>query len=197
METTRTAGAHQFRLGLGHPVLEFLATLARRQADPVERLATPEDFQRWLEIAGVAADARCDKRLLVDARELREALYRLVVAAREGRAPAAVDLGLVNAWARKPTPSPQLDSSLGVTRVAPDACRAGLTELARAGIELVAGTQLQLVRNCANPTCSLMFIDQSRPGRRRWCSMERCGNRAKTAAYRERRRRRTAALDRR
>jgi predicted RNA-binding Zn ribbon-like protein len=34
-----------------------------------------------------------------------------------------------------------------------------------------------------------MFIDHSRPGRRRWCSMERCGNRAKTARYRQRRRR--------
>jgi predicted RNA-binding Zn ribbon-like protein len=32
-----------------------------------------------------------------------------------------------------------------------------------------------------------MFIDRSRPGRRRWCSMERCGNRDKTARYRQRR----------
>ena len=188
METAHTTGAQEFRLGLGSPVLEFLATLAGRQTDPVERLGAPEDFVCWLELAGVAAGARCDEKLLAQARVLREALYRLVVAARGGHAPAADDLELINAWAREPTPSPQLDSSLGLTRVAPDACRAGLTELARAGIELVAGPQLQTVRNCANPTCSLMFIDHSRPGRRRWCSMERCGNRAKTAAYRERRR---------
>ena len=188
METAHTTGAQEFRLGLGSPVLEFLATLAGRQTDPVERLGAPEDFVCWLELAGVAAGARCDEKLLAQARVLREALYRVVVAARGGHAPAADDLELINAWAREPTPSPQLDSSLGLTRVAPDACRAGLTELARTGIELVAGPQLQTVRNCANPTCSLMFIDHSRPGRRRWCSMERCGNRAKTAAYRERRR---------
>ena len=188
METAHKTGVQEFRLGLGSPVLEFLATLAGRQTDPVERLGAPEDFVCWLELAGVAAGARCDEKLLAQARVLREALYRLVVAARGGHAPAADDLELINAWAREPTPSPQLDSSLGLTRVAPDACRAGLTELARAGIELVAGPQLQTVRNCANPTCSLMFIDHSRPGRRRWCSMERCGNRAKTAAYRERRR---------
>jgi len=188
METAHTTGAQEFRLGLGSPVLEFLATLAGRQTDPVERLGAPEDFVCWLELAGVAAGARCDEKLLAQARVLREALYRVVVAARGGHAPAADDLELINAWAREPTASPQLDSSLGLTRVAPDACRAGLTELARAGIELVAGPQLQTVRNCANPTCSLMFIDHSRPGRRRWCSMERCGNRAKTAAYRERRR---------
>ena len=188
METAHTTGAQEFRLGLGSPVLEFLATLAGRQTDPVERLGAPEDLVCWLELAGVASGVRCDESLLAQARVLREALYRLVVAARGGHAPAADDLELINAWAREPTPSPQLDSSLGLTRVAPDACRAGLTELARTGIELVAGPQLQTVRNCANPTCSLMFIDHSRPGRRRWCSMERCGNRAKTAAYRERRR---------
>ena len=39
------------------------------------------------------------------------------------------------------------------------------------------------VRTCAG--CSLLFIDRSRPGRRRWCSMDRCGNRDKTARYRE------------
>jgi hypothetical protein len=35
--------------------------------------------------------------------------------------------------------------------------------------------------------CSLLFVDTSRSGRRRWCSMERCGNRAKVAAHRRRR----------
>jgi predicted RNA-binding Zn ribbon-like protein len=32
-----------------------------------------------------------------------------------------------------------------------------------------------------------MFVDTSRPGKRRWCSMELCGNRKKTATYRRRR----------
>jgi predicted RNA-binding Zn ribbon-like protein len=188
MDKTRRAEEHEFRLGLGNPVLEFLATLAGRRTEPVERLATPEDLSRWLELAGVAAGASCDERLLAQAHELREGLYRLVVAARAGSSPAAADLELVNAWARKPAPSPQLDACLRVTLVGPDPCRAGLTELARAGVELLAGTELPRIRDCADPTCSLMFIDHSRPGRRRWCSMERCGNRAKTAGYRKRRR---------
>jgi len=179
---------HDFRLGLGHPALEFVATLAGRQREPFERLAAPDDLSRWLELTGLAAGAQCDAELLRAARELREAIYRVVVAARERAAAEAVDVELVNAWARRPPRSPQLDAALGLFTVGPAPARAALGELARGAIDLVTGRQLARIRNCAGPSCSLMFIDHSRPGRRRWCSMERCGNRAKTASYRRRRR---------
>jgi hypothetical protein len=41
-------------------------------------------------------------------------------------------------------------------------------------------------RDCASETCSGVFIDTSRPGRRRYCMPELCGNRANVAAYRAR-----------
>jgi predicted RNA-binding Zn ribbon-like protein len=119
---------------------------------------------------------------------LREAIFRIVAAARGAQPPDLADLELVNEWARQPTPSPQLDQRLALSLSGPDACRAALAQLARAAVELVAGPDLRRIDNCANPSCSLMFIDHSRPGRRRWCSMERCGNRAKTTRYRQRRR---------
>jgi predicted RNA-binding Zn ribbon-like protein len=43
-------------------------------------------------------------------------------------------------------------------------------------------------RDCASDTCSGVFIDTSRPGRRRYCMPDLCGNRANVAAYRARRR---------
>jgi len=43
------------------------------------------------------------------------------------------------------------------------------------------------VRQCAADDCALMFVDTSRPGQRRWCSMDLCGNRSKTQSYRRRR----------
>ncbi|GAA1528021.1 CGNR zinc finger domain-containing protein [Actinomadura kijaniata] len=46
------------------------------------------------------------------------------------------------------------------------------------------------VRKCANPECVLWFHDVSKNGSRRWCSMEICGNRAKTARFQETHRRR-------
>ncbi|MFF2014095.1 CGNR zinc finger domain-containing protein [Streptomyces sp. NPDC058195] len=39
------------------------------------------------------------------------------------------------------------------------------------------------VRHCANAACVLWFYDVSKNGSRRWCSMEVCGNRAKTARF--------------
>jgi predicted RNA-binding Zn ribbon-like protein len=52
---------------------------------------------------------------------------------------------------------------------------------------LVAG-EWSRVRACANPDCPRLFVDHSRGARRRWCAMAGCGNRAKVAALRARRR---------
>jgi predicted RNA-binding Zn ribbon-like protein len=180
----------EFRFGLGHVALEFLATLASRRGDPYERLGRPDDLGRWLEHAGLAVGVRCDEALLREARTLREAIYRSVEAARSGRSPAAADLEIVNAWAREPRLAPQVDARLALTWSGADPGRAALARLASAAVELLAGPELARVRNCASTTCSLLYIDRSRPGRRRWCSMERCGNRAKTSRYRQARRER-------
>lgn len=49
---------------------------------------------------------------------------------------------------------------------------------------LVSG-ELQRVRKCADPRCSRVFYDGSRNGKRRWCDMKTCGNRAKAARHRK------------
>lgn len=43
------------------------------------------------------------------------------------------------------------------------------------------------VKACEGPTCTLLFADHTRGRARRWCSMAACGNRAKQAAHRHRR----------
>ncbi|MFI7423519.1 CGNR zinc finger domain-containing protein [Nonomuraea sp. NPDC049684] len=42
------------------------------------------------------------------------------------------------------------------------------------------------LRKCANPACVLWFLDVSKNGSRRWCSMEVCGNRAKAGRFNQR-----------
>ncbi|GAA1501851.1 CGNR zinc finger domain-containing protein [Streptomyces synnematoformans] len=44
------------------------------------------------------------------------------------------------------------------------------------------------IRACADSACVLWFYDVSKNGRRRWCSMEGCGNRAKAARFQDRHR---------
>jgi predicted RNA-binding Zn ribbon-like protein len=42
------------------------------------------------------------------------------------------------------------------------------------------------LRVCASETCRWVFVDRSAAGRRRWCDMRTCGNRAKVARHRQR-----------
>jgi predicted RNA-binding Zn ribbon-like protein len=42
------------------------------------------------------------------------------------------------------------------------------------------------LRVCADDTCRWLFVDRSPAGRRRWCDMSTCGNRAKVARHRAR-----------
>lgn len=58
-----------------------------------------------------------------------------------------------------------------------------LAAIARSAAEIIAEGPSAPLRVCANPTCGLFFYDASRTHRRRWCSMSRCGNRHKVAAF--------------
>ena len=54
-------------------------------------------------------------------------------------------------------------------------------------VETVAAGDVDRFRICANDGCRWIFNDASRAGRRRWCDMSSCGNRAKAARHRARR----------
>jgi predicted RNA-binding Zn ribbon-like protein len=70
-----------------------------------------------------------------------------------------------------------------------------LAAIARSAAELVAEGTEAPVRICANPECGLFFYDASRTGRRRWCSMATCGNRAKVAAHSKRQKKNTKSTN--
>lgn len=66
-----------------------------------------------------------------------------------------------------------------------------LAPVAAAAAELLATGDRSRLRRCAADGCGRWFYDVSRNGRRRWCSMARCGNRAKAAAHYRRHRQAT------
>jgi predicted RNA-binding Zn ribbon-like protein len=61
-----------------------------------------------------------------------------------------------------------------------------MSSVARDAIDVFGGPRAARLKRCEGSRCALLFVDTSRSGRRRWCSMERCGNRAKAAAHRRR-----------
>lgn len=60
---------------------------------------------------------------------------------------------------------------------------------ARGYLDLLATAPADRIRHCAGTGCVLWFLDTSRNGGRRWCSMAGCGNRAKAHAHYHRGRR--------
>lgn len=62
-----------------------------------------------------------------------------------------------------------------------------LLPIAESAAEIVRQGAEAHIRKCANPACVLYFQDFA--GRRRWCSMAICGNRAKVAAHARRQKR--------
>lgn len=51
-------------------------------------------------------------------------------------------------------------------------------------LRLIGEGRMRYLRRCENPNCLFMFLDES--GRRKWCSMKRCGNRAKVTRHMKR-----------
>jgi predicted RNA-binding Zn ribbon-like protein len=61
-----------------------------------------------------------------------------------------------------------------------------LLPIAQAMAELVCSADFSMVKECEGPTCTMLFLNTTHGGGRRWCSMAACGNRAKQSAYRRR-----------
>lgn len=171
----------------GRPSLDFAATLGGRYRQPVERLAEPADLTRWLRQSGVIDISRDPTEAqLAAAKDLREAIYRIAVAVINGTPLGWDDTDLLNHYAAVPPVVPVLRPDRSLGRLASDPVAAALSSLARDTIGLASGDQVARLRECAKPDCSLLFVDTSRSGVRRWCSMETCGNQDKVQRYRQR-----------
>jgi predicted RNA-binding Zn ribbon-like protein len=72
-------------------------------------------------------------------------------------------------------------------RMAADSGVAGLDAIVETVAASVAGGGWSRLKLCAAADCRWAFYDTSRNGGGRWCTMEACGNRNKTRAYRRRR----------
>jgi predicted RNA-binding Zn ribbon-like protein len=186
-DVTCQSGDVDFDFVAGRPALDFVATVAERGTSHLERLATTTDLADWI----VAADL-LDKRLSISqaeldtAKELREVIFAAVTAWTQQSSLAERHRKTVNAAAALAPPTPLLGRDGRVHR--DGRLDAVLAALARDAIDLAGSPDLALVRWCADQSCTRPFVDRSRGHRRRWCGMRGCGDRAKAAAYRRRRR---------
>lgn len=198
---SRSAPASAFSFDADHLALDFLNTYEGSGGRPVERLASPAAVLAWHAAAGLdprdgvprgMASPPVARTLLLEAVRLRSALARAIGAWTGGTlAPDDALLGLnrvldardegcrvVRAGSRYRVETVvTLRGALGL-----------LAPVALAGATLLAEGDPKRVRRCDAPGCGLWFLDTSKNGSRRWCSMARCGNRVKAAAHKRRKR---------
>lgn len=169
-----------FRLDNETLAFRYTATVSHRNGDPLERLDDPVKLRQWLAANDLDPGVIPTSDQLDQARQLREAIYRLGATLADGQPPAQLDLARVNSAAAAGTPSPVLDAdgmrwSLG----SEDPVGAALAVLARNAIEVLGSPTRQRIKTCEGPDCAGLFVDTSRAGARRWCSMNTCGNKNK------------------
>jgi predicted RNA-binding Zn ribbon-like protein len=191
----------------GRLCLDFVNTIGSRlraEPPPNEHLVDYPSLAAWAVHAGAIEEAQARRlvrkaatqpreaaAVVEEARALREALYRISVAASEDRAPAAADVARFNAhWARA-VAEPRMtfgERGWAVGFQPADALTAPLDPIARSAAELLLSEDRHRVRLCeSDDGCGWLFIDQTKSHTRRWCDMKVCGNRAKARRHYARR----------
>jgi predicted RNA-binding Zn ribbon-like protein len=154
--------------------------------DDIVATCSPDEANEWVQACPfLGVSASVSARDLRKARELREAIWSSAEAVLRGARLPPKSARLIAQVARCPDMVPTFQGGAMAWVPAPTGGQV-LSRIARDAIELF-GTQAKgRLRQCKNPKCFLFFVDASRPGRRVWCTMRRCGNLNKLARYRSR-----------
>jgi predicted RNA-binding Zn ribbon-like protein len=180
----RATDGHQWWFDSGAVCLDFAYTGAMGDNPAWEILHGPDDLTAWLEGRFPGVHTTASERDVTDGHALRAAIARSAMAASRDEAPAAEDVDVINLFAATPDIPPALEG--GSRQAGRTRARAGqaLSAMAREAVALFDEEQRERVRECAADDCGLVFYDESRSNNRRWCSMKRCGNRAKVRTHR-------------
>ena len=180
---------------------DFLNTLELEGDGLVERLTNLDTAASWLADAGVVPDATSITTRSRTAAE-RDALLRRLITTRTALRDVAH--AVAHDEAPRPRAIAEVNRALGSRErielvAATDGVRLGHSHVGDAIDDVLARIAEPIVREignghdgririCANDTCRWIFCDESRAGRRRWCDMATCGNRAKAQRHRARQR---------
>jgi predicted RNA-binding Zn ribbon-like protein len=170
--------------------LDFINTEYGSYENRSDCLVDDQSALAWLRAAGQLADKPDGPPvgLAEFARSLRHAARRLIEGREDERLGyAEVVNQVLEAGHPRRTLALDIDANFVFTNQRRDNSPASLLEpVAVALVYLVVEGDLSLIRKCEAHDCTLLFLDATKSGRRRWCSMAVCGNRMKVAAFRAR-----------
>jgi predicted RNA-binding Zn ribbon-like protein len=175
-----------------HPALNFINTLHMVGSELTDTWQGDEDVAAWIVRERFRdtppSTTWPDGALLRKARNLREIALKAVEARK---AKKALPLNELNGFLERSVSHCVLSSKsrtdIHVERLyRQKTVEQYLAPVAEAVAELLSNADFDLVRHCEGGQCVLWFYDRTKAHRRRWCSPQLCGNRAKVAAFRAR-----------
>jgi len=186
----------------GNAALDFVNTVSDWSGEPVDRLRDAAGFGAWAGVAGLLygddlkslraelADDENAAKFFEDAVAMRAAMRRIFEAAAKGEAARDDDLDIFNSWKVRAARHCEIRQDKdGFRRRCADeapALERAMRLIFEAGEELLLNERHDRLRICGGDDCEWMFLDQSKNGKRRWCSMATCGNEHKVKAFRKR-----------
>ena len=178
-----SSDGHRWWFDSGALALDFAYTGAMSDNPAWERLGGADRLAAWLQERFEDVGGTVSEGDLRDALALRGAIAGAAASVSGGRDIAAETIDVINLFAATPDIPPALAG--GTRQAGRSRARTGqaLSELAREMVGLLT-TGSNRFRVCDAADCDLVFYDESRSNNRRWCSMQRCGNRAKVRAHR-------------
>lgn len=190
MDAPTLGHAHEASLD---DALDFVNTLEFSREGSTEHLPTVDDALGWLAVRGLlhreGLATASGGRVLDRLRRVRAALREVGESVAEGRAARPAALAEVNRALRARSIVELVPAPDGVSvghRHVGDPLDDALATLVEPIVRELASGRRDRLRICANDSCRWVFYDESRTGRRRWCDMSTCGNRAKAARHRAR-----------
>jgi predicted RNA-binding Zn ribbon-like protein len=183
----------ELELSAGNVVLDFVNTVEDRLEErPEDLLRTPADLAEWGAMSGVLAGPPPALRSaeLARALDLRERLTALLDAKVDGRALDPGDLAALAAAEARAHAAGSLEQGedgLLRRRWDPESLASVRHTIAAAACELLSSPGADRIGRCAGQGCGWFFLDATKRGNRRWCSMKDCGQVAKSANRRARR----------
>ncbi len=179
----------------GDLAIDLVNTVEDRSGTRVEdALRSPADLAAWGARAGVYGGSRrpagvAAEKELEAVVALREHIFELLDARLVGRPPRRAALrGLaaeVVAAYDAATLAPGADGALA-WQWDPRDLATVRHRVAVAAAALLGGPALDRLGRCEGDHCGWLFLDTSKRGNRRWCSMSSCGQEAKSAGRRRR-----------
>lgn len=167
--------------------VDFVNTEVVGQEGVIELLNDHLDVYRWADTANISVDKNDTNVDIQTILALRMAIKQLFLARMDGQKITTKILKTINQHLLNAVNEQQLinrknelilqdlDEKLSLKKF--------LGRITQSAVLLITSKQVEQLKRCANVKCVLIFLDTSRAKKRRWCSMDLCGNRSKAANH--------------